>query len=167
MNRYARKREVRAVTIAMDRQPKYELHRLRDEEPDDGLHRLPLVRGDCEKQERPCPYVSCRHHLFLGVDPHTGNLKLNFPDLFDEDGTPRLDEMPATCALDVAERDGVTLETLGELLNVTRERARQREVKALSHLRQKLAALEGLESHMPETTVGIFENPYTDGALVD
>jgi hypothetical protein len=161
LNHRARKREVRVLTVNLDRQPLYELARLRNDEPDDGLRRLPLTRGDCEQEERPCPYVSCRHHLFLGVDSHTGSIKLNFPDLFDADDAPELDLLPATCSLDVAERDGVTLETLGELLNLTRERARQLETKALERLRHKLAAL-GVVDHQEPFTQSVFDNPYAD-----
>jgi hypothetical protein len=42
----------------------------------------------------PCPYVSCKHHLFLDVMP-SGGLKLNFPG-----GDPT--ELAETCALAVA-----------------------------------------------------------------
>lgn len=140
-----------------------ELERLRNDEPDDGQRRLPLVYGDCLEEEGPCPYVSCKHHLFLGVDPRSGSIKLNFPDLFDDEGTPRLDEMRATCALKVAERDGVTLEVIGELLNLTRERARQIEATALENMRKALLRLGETDSHASAGTVGLFENPYTDG----
>lgn len=59
----------------------------------------------------------------------TGTIKLNFPD---RDPT----QLSETCALDVAARDGVTLEDAGELLNVTRERIRQMEGLALGKLRR-------------------------------
>jgi hypothetical protein len=153
-------------TINVYRQSSSRIERLRAKEPDDGKRRLPLTWGDCQDEEGPCPFVSCRYHLFLGVDPSTGSLKLNFPDLFDADGAPEVDKMPATCALHVAERGGVTLETMGEMLNLTRERARQLEVMSLEHLRKALAHV-GLDSFVPSATVGIFENPYTDGQAVD
>jgi hypothetical protein len=149
-------------TVNIYRLPMHRLEQLRDEEPDDGKRRLPLTWGDCQDEEGPCPYVSCRYHLFLGVN-RSGSILLNFPDLFDEDGAPRLDEMPATCALRVAELDGVTLEVMGEMLNLTRERARQIEASALDHLHKALAQL-GLDSHELVATFGVFENPYTDGA---
>ena len=44
-------------------------------------------------------------------------------------------EMSETCALDVADRGGITLEEVGEILNLTRERIRQVEVKGLQKLR--------------------------------
>lgn len=88
----------------------------------------PQVRSDCQyggsNCERPCPWVSCKHHLYLEVNPETGSIKINFPDL-----EPW--ELRETCALDVAERGGVTLEEVGEIMNLTRERIRQIEVRGL------------------------------------
>jgi len=58
---------------------------------------------------------------------------LNFPDL-------EVWEMVDSCALDVADRGGTTLEEAGAMMNLTRERIRQVEVKALV----KLEALDGI-----------------------
>lgn len=115
----------------MIRLPKQEVFRRRAEEPDDGLRRLPLSRDECRDTERPCPFVSCRFHLFLDVDPKRGSIKINFPDLLDDDDTPRLEEMLETCALDMMDRGGVTLEALAEIMNMTRERIRQIELELL------------------------------------
>ena len=89
---------------------------------------LPLTRAECEDGPRPCPYVSCHHHLYLDVNPETGSIKLNFPDR-------EPDEMVESCALDVAERGGITLEEVGAIVNLTRERVRQLEVRATAKLR--------------------------------
>ncbi|MGC6418217.1 MAG: sigma factor-like helix-turn-helix DNA-binding protein [Bradymonadia bacterium] len=94
----------------------------------------PVSRDICATGMRPCPYVSCKHHLYLDVNPDTGSIKLNFPDI-------EVWEMAETCALDVADRGGITLEEVGEILNLTRERIRQVEVKGLQKLR---AASESL-----------------------
>lgn len=91
-----------------------------------------MTRAECLEEERPCPYVSCRWHLFLDVSPRTGAIKLNFPDLVDPDGTPNLELMKDTCVLDVADREGITLDSVAEILNLTRERVRQLEVSALT-----------------------------------
>lgn len=88
----------------------------------------PKTRSECAQGIRPCPFVSCRHHLYLEVNEKTGSIKLNFPDL-------DVHEMKETCALDVADRGGVTLEEIGEILNLTRERIRQLESKGLELLR--------------------------------
>lgn len=100
----------------------------------------PVNRSECANGIRPCPYVSCKHHLYLDVNPETGSIKLNFPDL-------EVWEMVETCALDVADRGGITLEEVGEILNLTRERIRQVEVKGLEKLRQNAADL-GLQDFL-------------------
>jgi hypothetical protein len=94
----------------------------------------PKTRADCIDGPRPCPFVSCKHHLYLDIVTDGGNgggprvsvprVKLAFPHL-------EVDELPETCSLDVADRGGATLEQVGDLLNVTRERARQVEMHAL------------------------------------
>jgi hypothetical protein len=91
-------------------------------------HLRPVSREDCRMGDRPCPFVSCKYHLYLDVNPHTGSIKLNFPDL-------AVWELTETCALDVADRGGITLEEVGELLNLTRERIRQVESAGLDKLR--------------------------------
>lgn len=91
-------------------------------------HLRPAARGECRTASRPCPYVSCKFHLYLDVNPQTGSIKLNFPDL-------EVWEMSETCALDVADRGGITLEEVGALLNLTRERIRQVELSGLQKLR--------------------------------
>ena len=95
--------------------------------PDDVGER-PQSRAECQSTARPCPYVSCSHHLYLDVNPSSGAIKLNFPHL-------EVWEMQETCALDVADRGGITLEEVGEILNLTRERIRQVEVRGLSRMR--------------------------------
>ncbi len=93
------------------------------------MYDRPHNREQCVHGMRPCPYVACKHHLYLDVNPETGSIKLNFPDL-------EVWEMQETCALDVADRGGITLEEVGEILNLTRERIRQVEVKGLQKLRE-------------------------------
>ena len=41
----------------------------------------PTSRVHCKTGPRPCPFVSCKFHLYLDVHPETGSIKLNFPDL--------------------------------------------------------------------------------------
>jgi hypothetical protein len=88
----------------------------------------PRTRADCEGTARPCLHLSCRHHLYLDINPDTGSIKFNFPG-------KDVDEIGATCALDVADRGGVTLEEVGSIMNVTRERVRQMEGRALNRVR--------------------------------
>jgi hypothetical protein len=88
----------------------------------------PRTRADCVNGPRPCLFVSCKHHLYLDVNPNTGSVKLNFPD-------KEIWELAHTCALDVADQGGITLEEVGDIMNLTRERVRQVEALGLSKLR--------------------------------
>jgi hypothetical protein len=125
--RHKRRLRARSKTIAPKRLTKEEL-RFRDLLPIFVDPERPKMRGECNQGERPCPYVSCKHHLYLDVNPDTGSIKLNFPDL-------EVWEMTETCSLDVADRGGITLEEVGEILNLTRERIRQVEVRGLLKLK--------------------------------
>src|SRR5687768_1099494 len=40
----------------------------------------PRTRAECVSGPRPCLFVSCKHNLYLDVNPETGSIKLNFPD---------------------------------------------------------------------------------------
>ena len=88
----------------------------------------PQSRAECKGMARPCPFVTCKHHLYLDVNPATGSIKLNFPDR-------EVWELDETCALDVADRGGITLEEVGSIMNLTRERIRQVETRGLLKLR--------------------------------
>jgi len=97
--------------------------------PIDDVER-PRTREDCRDAPRPCPWVACKHHLYLDINPRTGSIKINFPDL-----EPW--ELAQTCALDVADGGGLTLEEIGLITNLTRERVRQVEVRGLLTLRAR------------------------------
>lgn len=102
--------------------------------------RRPATRAACKSAQRPCPFVSCAHHLYLEATS-TGQIRLRFPDL-----EPW--ELTESCALDVADRQGTSAEEVAGVLNLTRERVRQLEVAALEKLRasEELADLrDGFE----------------------
>jgi hypothetical protein len=143
--RSRRKREVRARTISVKRMTKRELEIGRLLYPETGYYK-PRVRADCVDGPRPCPYVSCKYHLFIDVSPRTGAIKLNFPDL-------EVWEMAESCALDVADRGGTTLEDVGAIMNLTRERIRQVEVKALAKL-EALKDMMALREYVEEGPIG-------------
>ena len=97
------------------------------------LVRRPRTRGDCADVPRPCPFVSCRHHLYLDVT-HGGAVKLLSPDREPSD-------LPAawSCSLDVAERlehRGASLPQIGRALNVSMARSGQIVDEALAKLRE-------------------------------
>ena len=125
--RHKRRLRARSKTIAPKRLTKEEL-RLGALLPILDDFDRPRTRGECKEDVRPCPYVSCKHHLYLDVNPETGSIKLNFPDL-------EVWEMAETCSLDVADRGGITLEEVGAILNLTRERIRQVEVRGLAKIK--------------------------------
>jgi len=111
----------------------------------------PKMREHCSQMARPCPFVSCSHHLYLDVNPETGAIKLNFPHL-------EVWEMAETCSLDVADRGGITLEEVGAIMNLTRERIRQVETRGLLKLRA-IAEDEPRAGEARESPLG---RPYED-----
>lgn len=98
----------------------------------------PRTRGDCKDAQRPCPWVGCKHHLYLEVNPETGSIKFNFPELEPMD-------LAESCALDRAELGSITLEEVGLITNLTRERVRQLEVRGLLKLRRDGRILLGYD----------------------
>lgn len=132
----------------------------------DAPYERPRTRGDCAQVPRPCPYVACKYSLYLDVSA-TGSIILNFPHL--EPG-----EMPAdrSCALDLAERGAMTLERIAVVTNLTRERIRQVEMKAMSRRARPAAIALGLGPEgVPKNGVGRQEpgggEKVPDGRLLD
>jgi hypothetical protein len=144
--RSRRKRDVRARTISVKRMTKRELELGRMLYPDVEDVEKPTKRDHCAQGARPCPFVSCKHHLYLDVSARTGAIKLNFPDL-------EVWEMTESCGLDVADRGGTTLEEVGAIMNLTRERIRQVEVRGLAKL-EALREMAALRDFVDEGPVG-------------
>lgn len=86
----------------------------------------PQCRRECLDMPRPCPWVGCKWHLYLDV-LSSGSIQFNFPEL--EPG-----DLAHTCALDVADAGEITLEQVGEVMNVTRERVRQIQTSAIERM---------------------------------
>jgi len=109
---------------------------VREFEPYPEWAERPRLRSECENDARPCPFVSRRYHLYLDVLP-SGNIKINHPGL-------TVWELAQSCALDVADLngDGLQLEAVGDLMNITRERVRQMELGALMKIREFTARKE-------------------------
>jgi len=127
--------------------------------------RLPRTRGDCPA-ERPCAHFSCRHNLSVNIRGNgsitwvTGyqrgrverfEKRRQWPQVFgisrerqEREAEKLVDELfewwsqfKTNCALDIAEEGGATLEDIGELLGLTRERVRQIETDAQRKLKRK------------------------------
>lgn len=127
--RSGRKREVRSLTISVDRLPARDLKWDRAmlaqlDELEGPVPERPKTRSECATVARPCLFVSCKYNLYVDVNPMNGAIKLNFPDL-------EPCEMGESCALDLADQGGMNLEDVGAAMNLTRERIRQYEVVAL------------------------------------
>ncbi len=127
VRRRTRRTRPRSKTIAMKRMTRADLHAGALLYPPVLDIDRPQTRADCKSEARPCPWVACKHHLYLDINPETGSIKINFPEL-----EPW--ELPHTCALDVAENGALTLEEIGRITNLTRERIRQVEVRGLMKL---------------------------------
>ena len=149
-----RKRSVRARIISVKRMTLREIEEgrryLRVVEAEGPLPQRPKTRGDCAGVPRPCPFVSCKWSLYLDVGESRA-IKLNFPDI-------EPDEMPAnaSCALDVADEGGKTLEQVAAFTNLTRERIRQFEMKAREKMTQDA----------PAKVVRELEAVWSDGAVL-
>lgn len=107
--------------------------------------RRPRTRGECVDGPRPCPWVSCRHHLYLEVtEPQSVPGGRWVPSVITSH-LGELEDLPETCSLDVADRGVNTLEQISQLFGVVRERVRQIEAKALQQptLRRQLKAWRG------------------------
>jgi hypothetical protein len=128
--RRRRRTRPRSQTIAMKRVSRAERAAYAEMFPVADVEDVPrpVTRADCRDQTGPCPWVACKHHLYLDINPLTGSIKINFPDL-----EPW--ELEHTCALAVAEAGARTLEQVGEITNLTRERVRQVEVVGLAKLK--------------------------------
>jgi hypothetical protein len=140
IRRRRRRTRPRSKTIAMKRLTREELRQGALMYPPVDIPR-PTTREECRGEQRPCPWVACKHHLYLDINPETGSIKINFPEL-----EPW--ELQHTCALDVAERGGITLEEVGEIMNLTRERIRQVEVRGLLKLKMGSPSPDELGSEL-------------------
>jgi hypothetical protein len=102
----------------------------------------PVVRADCQSggvnEHRPCPWMSCKHHMAINVNPDNGSLQFVWPGV-------ELHEMPATCALDVAdeqEERNVPQDfvALGRLLNMDDTGSRKQVLRYEDKLRAGVIA---------------------------
>ena len=92
----------------------------------------PRSRADCKSGPRPCPYAGCRHHLAYEALP-SGSILEVFAGV-------EIWDMRHTCSLDIADDGTHTLDDVGEIFGVTRERVRQIEEQALAKLHELLDA---------------------------
>jgi len=94
-----------------------------------GPSERPETRAACFTSPRPCPFATCKWNLAIDVNPRNGTITLVYGSEDIEDWRR------GNCALDHAQRGGMTLDEVAEALAITRERARQIEERANSRLR--------------------------------
>lgn len=150
------RKHVRPRTIPL---PKYKRHRaVKSKLPDSPLYDdMPATWGECQERfgpSEPCPYVRCRHHLYIEVSPETGSIKRNFPHL-------ELWEIPETCSLRAAHRGGRVLSEVAALVNLTRERTRQIEALGFDKLGPSLEGFFPTDDPQPDIHVDL-DNPESD-----
>lgn len=125
-----------------------------------------LPCGHCDDEviwhSRPCIFVGCRPNLYLDVTDN-GSLKLTRPELEPE-------EMRASrsCVLDVASHGPLTLDEVGHALDVSRERIRQLEVKALYDLHahaENAGITEDAINDVPDREQG-YDHAADEGSIV-
>ena len=92
---------------------------------------LPKTRGACPR-DRPCPYLTCYYHLAGHVNSN-GHYVKTFPSM-------EWYESPQSCALDYADEGSHTLQEVGLVMNIIRERVRQIEKEALKKYTAGMAA---------------------------
>jgi hypothetical protein len=159
----------RARTVSMKRMSARALEALSKETSalaeTDPLPPRPRTFAECKARgigtaESPCGYASCKWNLLVDVSEKTGAIKMNFPTVDGQE--PDVDAMTETCALRVIQSspDGLTLEEVGVITNLTRERVRQIETKGLAAV-SRLAALakavddeiDDHETHVAASTI--------------
>lgn len=94
------------------------------------MHERPKTRGDCAQGPRPCPWVGCVWNNFLRVRAD-GSVKLTWPGTEPDEVPPEV-----SCALDVADRGGVTIRELSDAMGVVPQQALNTLNDALAKLRR-------------------------------
>lgn len=167
MTGYLRRRRTRAHTVSL---PRIRMRLVRADEADTAEYRerIPATWGDCQQRalgtpSNPCAYLRCRYNLLVDVDPSTGSYKITWPDLAGGHYRDEYEQLPAhTCALRVAEIGGMTLDEVGRVINVTRERVRQIETRALRALADFAALVKFVDDEIDAGYV-----PWATGATRD
>lgn len=97
---------------------------------------VPATRGDCVDGPRPCPYLRCKHHLWLKLGEERDGNPARAANDNTKPKTVFWPTSPATCALDIAARtEELTNREVGEFIGVLDEQVRRIVKRALGKLR--------------------------------
>ena len=91
------------------------------------LDERPKMRGECVGGQRPCPWISCRYHMlwFYITEKAKGEAGRKLFKHSNDEIAEFAISLPVTCTLDVTDRGEATLEVIGAIFGITRERIRQ------------------------------------------
>lgn len=109
----------------------------------------PRFRFECAGVCRPCPFITCYYNLFpewsglRGRNKKSGKKKKIVRQTIDDPLSVPADR---SCVLDVAEFGGLTLEEVGYVFNITRERVRQIQTQAL----RKMKIYSGMKTYLEQ-----------------
>ncbi len=105
-----------------------------------------ITGGACRKLPGPCPHTVCRFNLTSERRDNRGAKPAEM----------HLPVVREACALEAAERGGMTLEEIASRLSVTRERVRQIELAGLAKLWLRL---RGNDDAVATSTVAMRRRP--------
>lgn len=91
-------------------------------------HGPPLIREKCPDY-RPCPYVSCRHHIGLEPELYRSTIHYARPGVKDGD----LSELDESCSLDF-HMDPKSLEEIAQILGSSRANMQRTAMSALNKI---------------------------------
>lgn len=101
-------------------------------EADRVLDRQPRTRAECPPADVPCPFVTCRYHLWTTRAYHRGAVVAIVE-------SPVWGDMDHTCVLNDADAQERNCEQVGAILRIGRQRVHQVEHKALNKAREMFA----------------------------
>lgn len=91
----------------------------------------PRTRAECADQPRPCPWVSCEHHLYGSIDKR-GHYVIAQPWL-----EPH--ELEHSCAIDVAENEEINQEEAALICGMHRSDLARLEARVARKLKKVLS----------------------------